>query len=84
MTATFQCLYDFLGRTGSEVSGRSGDPPSDELVARMRAVAAGTATEAEIREVCESIRGEPHLVRMLADLIREALTKAAPKPGDQP
>ena len=80
MTTDFELLCDFLERTGDEVAGRSGEPPSEDFLEKMKRIAAGATTAAERSELCEVLRTKPHLVRVLADLIKDALQSPAARP----
>jgi hypothetical protein len=68
----FKTLIDFLGRFGSEVSGRKIAQPGTEAAAMLERFARGECESEERREVCEMLRLHPAWLRWLADRVRLA------------
>jgi hypothetical protein len=63
------------------VAGRSGEPLTEDFLEKLKRIPARTATATERKEICEILRVRPHLVRVLADLIKDALPGSPVRPG---
>lgn len=72
MNTDFKTLIDFLGRYGSEVSGREMPQPDTHAANLLERFARGECESDERRKVCEMLRLEPAWLRWLADRVRMA------------
>lgn len=80
MKEDLDILIDFLGRFGSEVSGRGTAEPDAGVTAKLERFARGECARDERREICELLRSEPAWLRWLANRVRMARTQGEPQP----